>query len=429
LRSEKLLDLEIARISQIATIFLLFLLLPFCIFSLDYLIWFPLFWAIISALYGLIGFRIYFKFRSDITSKLESIFYVLTFLLILFLSVIFFLAFLGGLTYWPEIFEVLTPSTSATWRDLMHFGSSLVYLFFIFMAFFGFFVAGISIIRKNFRSGITRLYFLAFVSFSCAWFLFFVYNLISRLDEIQVKLLYLMIYLLIIVALIVMAHACRLLSVPNAYFFPKSIYFLLGFSFFITFLLLLTDITHTSIGLPNYFISYRIRDYSFFLAFFYVSSLLLPIGLSIYHLMHFPDWITQRRQNWLKKITLGMLLLIPYPLAEAVTGLQFVPILNEPITHYNSLPKSIFILVLSLFFIDLSMVIIVNSLPDVTKWFFDEIKFRASPELQKLDPNVNLADIYKQVDEWQKTSNLTPKEMTNQKVEEYVQRAKSLIGS
>jgi len=145
--------------------------------------------------------------------------------------------------------------------------------------------------------------------------------------------------------------------------------------------------------------------------------------------MHFPDWITQRRQNWLKKITLGMLLLIPYPLAEVVTGLQILPILKEPITYYNSLPKSIFILVLSLFFIDFTIVIIVNSLPDVTNWFFDEIKFRASPELQKLDPNVNLADIYKQVDEWQKTSSLTPKEMTNQKVEEYVQRAKSLIGS
>jgi len=77
----------------------------------------------------------------------------------------------------------------------------------------------------------------------------------------------------------------------------------------------------------------------------------------------------------------------------------------------------------------ISALIFASGLPSVDKWFFDEVKFRASPELQKLDPNVNLADIYKQVDEWQKTSSLTPKEMTNQKVNEYVQRAKSLIGS
>lgn len=59
--------------------------------------------------------------------------------------------------------------------------------------------------------------------------------------------------------------------------------------------------------------------------------------------------------------------------------------------------------------------------------FFGEIKFRAGLDLKDINPDVNLAVIWEQVDEWQKESELTPKEMTNKKLEEYVQDEKIIV--
>lgn len=81
----------------------------------------------------------------------------------------------------------------------------------------------------------------------------------------------------------------------------------------------------------------------------------------------------------------------------------------------------------AIFSLCLSGLIINSGLPEVRKWFFDEIKYRATTELREIDPIVNLAAIWEQTDEWQKESDLIPKEMTNQKLKEYVLAAKQLI--
>ena len=71
--------------------------------------------------------------------------------------------------------------------------------------------------------------------------------------------------------------------------------------------------------------------------------------------------------------------------------------------------------------------VIASGSPDITKWFFEELKYRATPELQEIDPNVNLAAICEQIDGWQKESGLMPQEMTNKKLEEYLHAAKGLL--
>ncbi len=73
------------------------------------------------------------------------------------------------------------------------------------------------------------------------------------------------------------------------------------------------------------------------------------------------------------------------------------------------------------------MFVLLISTYDLEKWFFDEIKIRATPELQKLNPEVKLSEIWKTVDQWQKESELTPKEMTREKLEEYIIAAKNLL--
>ena len=227
----------------------------------------------------------------------------------------------------------------------------------------------------------------------------------------------------------IFTHACQLLSAPSRPFLPRGCYLILGFSFLFTVLLILLQLDHSPWPGLTWIIIGKIRIHSFLFVCVFLLSLLFPAGYSVYRLSFYPAWLTTDRRRWIKRIRLGILLLIPYPLGEALAGLHTDHFLHVSISPSNPLPQYLALLVISTSTLYFASFVFFSSMPDATKWFFDEIKFRASPELQKLDPNVNLADIYEQVDEWQKTSILTPKEMTNQKIKEYVQRAKSLIGS
>ena len=75
----------------------------------------------------------------------------------------------------------------------------------------------------------------------------------------------------------------------------------------------------------------------------------------------------------------------------------------------------------------LAIIIIYSGLPEVTEWFFDEVKFRATPELKKLNSKVKLGEIYDKVDQWQVERKISQEEMTNLKLEEYVQKAINLV--
>ena len=77
--------------------------------------------------------------------------------------------------------------------------------------------------------------------------------------------------------------------------------------------------------------------------------------------------------------------------------------------------------------VPISGYVIASGSPDITKWFFEELKYRATPELQEIDPDVNLAAIWEQSDGWQRERGLIPKEMTNKKLEEYVHAVKGLL--
>ncbi|MHA2246336.1 MAG: hypothetical protein ACXADY_15335 [Candidatus Hodarchaeales archaeon] len=288
-----------------------------------------------------------------------------------------------------------------------------------------FIISGILILRRNHQSAITRFFSLSFLSSGLAWILFIVYNFFPPDNPLLISLTYLIFYTLIFFAMVLLAHSCRALVRPKDLYFPVTFYILMGGFFIITTLLILIDLKH----LP-WFVNYigKIREHSIFFAIVYSVSLLLPLGYSVLNLSSIPDWITSDRKRWINRTLLGIVFLIPYPLGETVAGLHSNEFLHQAISPSNPLPQFLFFLMVSNLTSTFASYIILSGVPDdLPKWFFDEIKIRASPELREINPNVKLAKIWEQVDEWQKESKLSPKEMTTQKLEEYVQTTKNLL--
>ena len=115
--------------------------------------------------------------------------------------------------------------------------------------------------------------------------------------------------------------------------------------------------------------------------------------------------MTPERRNWIKRTRIGIFLFLAFPIGEALGGLDLfdllLPLVPVEFTSVFGNPVDslrVIILLTSLLVVLYAAVFIVAGIPRVDKWFFDEIKFRATPELMKFRPDVNLAELWKQVD-------------------------------
>ena len=75
----------------------------------------------------------------------------------------------------------------------------------------------------------------------------------------------------------------------------------------------------------------------------------------------------------------------------------------------------------------LSILVIYSGLPEISEWFFDELKLRSTPELIHLQPNVSLEKLWESIDEWQQTRSIEESEMTNDTLETYIQEVKAYV--
>ena len=294
-----------------------------------------------------------------------------------------------------------------------------------------FIINGVYILYKNYQSTITRFFFFSFTVQGFAWF-FYIYYFISYFFfwgkegenvqsgiSVQATQLnnfnYCIFYSLLFLGVVLLTQACRALiphPTPQSQRIVDSSMIL---SFICAILLILIQ---REVGLAH----------TLLFTVLYLVSLLVPIGYSIYRLSFYPNWLTSERRRWIKRIRIGILLLIPYPLTETIIGLiPFHHFFFESLSAANPVPRFMPIISVAIVITCYAVFMILSGSPNVSKWFFEEIKFRATPDLIELNPNIDLATIWEQVDEWEKKSELTSKEMTTQKLEEYVQAAKSLL--
>ncbi|MHA2246614.1 MAG: hypothetical protein ACXADY_16855 [Candidatus Hodarchaeales archaeon] len=269
-----------------------------------------------------------------------------------------------------------------------------------------FVIIGVLILRDNYRSSVTRLFFFSFSSFGIAWIMNILY-FITRF-VLQSYYFFLVFYLFHFLAIVLLAHACRALIIPTIPF-QRMVYILLGILFLAIVVLVIAQLKNTIIFTITY-----------------SGTFFLLVTYSVLRLTFYPEWLTENRRHWVKRIRIGLLLLAIAPIGEALVDLP-IGFLQEHLSLDSPISRIFVILAISISLTYFSGLVIFSGLPDTEIWFFDEVKLRAAPDLKEIDPEVNLTAIWKQIDDWQKESDLTPKEMTTQKLEEYVQAAKNLL--
>ena len=267
-------------------------------------------------------------------------------------------------------------------------------------------IIGGLLFRENYRSPLTLLFFFFFLCFGIAWIINILY-FITRLNS-QTYDSFLIFFLFHFLAILLLIHACRALITP-AILLQRTVYFFLGIGFSVIVILVIAQLKHT--------IMFTIV---------YGSLFFLLVSYSVIRLTFYPEWLTEDRKGWVRRIRTGLLPLAITPMGEALVDLP-VGFLQENISLNSPIPKIFVVLALSISLTYVSGLIIFSGLPDIEIWFFDEVKLRAVSDLKEINPEVNLSAIWEQVDEWQKETDLIPREMTTQKLEEYVQAAKRLV--
>lgn len=387
------------------------------------------------------------------------------FMLNLGLIGIFVFALLALFSILGTISNNLSTYESLPITVIVNQGVADIFLDFVFFATILVSILGIILLVKNIVSTTSRLFFLSFLSIGMACLFYILYIMTYPLIVIDVttdpvsvtqtanplvKLYFFLFFMLIQLGFYILIHAIRSISFPGQFWLQKRLYFLFVIlGILSTILLFSAEIEHVFLDLsylgdfvgieqvgPNTFAMYyegsyfgmptRVREYSLAFSIIYLLIQLIPIIISLYYLSKLPPWITPERKAWLSRFKLGIIVYTFFPICETIAGIR-IPLTTGFVSAYNPLERYKLILSLSFLILALSILILFSGVPKLEKWFFDEIKFRASPELRKLDPNVNLASIWEQVDVWQKESGLTPKGLTTQKLEEYVHAAKSLL--
>ncbi|MFX1518067.1 MAG: hypothetical protein ACFFC6_17335 [Promethearchaeota archaeon] len=398
-----------------------FLILPFVVFLLPLLALTTN--TLVGFLYGAISF---FGLLIGKKWKLLLIYSIL--LIVFFFSVLFL-----PQQFW-ETLIIMTGRevpeewnwTYLIWTPFDTYKIVIMLLFPFLILFFSiviYFLTGTLLLRKNYHSIVTRLFFCSFVSMGIAhlvyFYWFFSTSSISILSALIPDLvspwLEIIFYGFIFIAMVTNTLASYYLVGKQVKAYSKMFYFISGFSFSISSFLLITkgephsDYSLIDILLPP-------TGYSPVLVFFYIVSLLCPIIYSLYYLTYSPEWITSKRQEWIKRTRLGILLLIPFVIGKALSFLPGV----DPYT-------GLVLFIMPIFCHYLSILVIYSGLPELSEWFFDEIKLRSSPELIQLKPNVSLVKLWEFIDEWQQTRAIQESEMTNDMLETYIHEVTKYI--
>jgi len=396
----------------------LFLILPFVVFLL------PLLALTTNILIGFIYGTI--SFLMLLIGKKWKLLLIYSILLIVF----FFSVLLLPQKFWETLIVMTGREVPEEWNwdyltwtpfDMYKIAIMILLPFLIlFFSIVIYFLTGILLLRKNYHSTVTRLFFCSFFSMGIAHFAYFysffstsTYTLLSTLiPDLISPWLYLIYYGFICIAMVNNTLASYYLVGQQVRAYSKMFYSISGFSFLISNVLFITEGGYHS----NFDILLLPPGYSLILVFTYIVSLLCPIIYSLYYLNYSPEWITSKRYEWIKRTRIGILLLIPFVIGKALNFLHGL----DSYTRF-------FLFITPIFFHYLSILVIYSGLPELSEWFFDEIKLRSTPELIHLQPNVSLEKLWDSIDEWQQNRSIEESKMTNDTLKTYIHEVKAYI--
>ncbi|MFX1285496.1 MAG: hypothetical protein ACFFB5_17795 [Promethearchaeota archaeon] len=317
---------------------------------------------------------------------------------------------------WNPPFLIMTP------LDSYKFAISIIFPFMVlFLAILFYLITGFSLYTKNKESLITRFFLLSFVSFGlgqgCNLYLFFRDSSYTILHHFLPYLLpsliiFLLQYSLTFLGLLFLWSASSSLILPRKYEFRNKtvILSILSFLSSLGFILIVGTTTYD-------FVLVSLEFELFFLVFYAFSFVTFPCSAFL-QLRSLPDWFTPTRRRWVKRVRMGLLVLIFYGIFQTIKNFQGL----GPVFKY-------LLFIFNIVLLCLTIIIIYSGLPEVTEWFFDEIKIRATPEMKELNSTINLEHLWQLIDTWKEDKKIPKEKMTETAVASYVREALGTLRS
>jgi len=144
-------------------------------------------------------------------------------------------------------------------------------------------------------------------------------------------------------------------------------------------------------------------------------------------LRNLPEWVTDDRKHWLNLLQTGIIWFVAYFVIDLVVSgipsrfLSTQLVTSSPITRGSYLKILAFsVLILSGNFLNFSVNL-------GSKWFFDEIKYRAGHEMFNKNPNVNFSEIWQNVDTFEDDDESDTVDINE--LDDYIMRIKNLSKS
>ncbi|MFX1246044.1 MAG: hypothetical protein ACFFBQ_01460 [Promethearchaeota archaeon] len=367
--------------------------------------------------YFLLSFTVLLLWRKW---KLFSLFSVLT-------SVILLMIFFFPQVFWENIILLTGRSVPESWNppfmditplDSYKFAIAIIFPFIIlFLVFLFYLITGFSLYNKNKASLITKLFLSSFVSFGLGQGLYFYwffrdssYTIFRFLlpHLLPSLILFLLHYSFTFLGLLLLWSACssRINVFRSKAVLSSTLFFLCSLGLVLT---VGVAAYYLIVDLPEIFIS---LEFELIFVICYVLSFVIFPCSAFFQLRFLPDWFTPIRRRWVTRIRIGIVFLIIYGIFQAIKSFQGL----NPWFR-------LMLLIITIALQCLTIVIVYSGLPEVTEWFFDEIKIRAAPEMKGLEPGVSLEHLWQLVDTWQDKEVVPTDRMTETDVIFYVQEA------
>jgi hypothetical protein len=153
-------------------------------------------------------------------------------------------------------------------------------------------------------------------------------------------------------------------------------------------------------------------EFEWIFSFFYALSYVILPCSAFLKLQSVPEWFTPTRKRWVMRIRIGTLLLTIYGVLQTIKAFQGI----DP--EFRT-----FLFILNMVLLCLAIVTMYSGLPEVSEWFFDEIKIRSAPEMKELKPAVSLERLWQLIDTWEEEKVVPKEKMNETDITSYVQEA------
>jgi len=324
-------------------------------------------------------------------------------------------------------------------EQVWNFTRFMIGIYGLMLSFLFFYLAR-KIFLKNRISSTTKLFSVSFVFFGLSLVTSLIFGWVQDMSLTLMIFIYLISYTFLYSGTVALTHSAKILVDPTNKIFSKNVY--LGFlsTYIIGVILILKELSLNLLQPPQQETTFfdqinsqvyihHLAGFNSVIALLIGLSIIIPASYAILKLGQTPEWITEERKSWIKKLRTGLVLFFIHPLFNALGEMNDFDFINQPLNKGTDMPTSLYLQYMSIVILIPAIAYLLTAIPDIDKWFFDEIKFRATGD-GTFGNQYQISNIFKLwdvVEEWKETKVVKKSEMTQAKLDEYVITAKQML--